>query len=64
MAALVGIYYAYKDRGRKSIENYNYGGRDVSPVGVLLHFAKHFVGRTRKIKADVMCATNTNRTFY
>ncbi|CAK8681466.1 unnamed protein product [Clavelina lepadiformis] len=43
MAALVGIYYAYKDRGRKSIENYNYGGRDVSPVPLGLSIAVTYI---------------------
>ena len=32
LATLIGIYYAYKDRKRKTVKNYYYGGKNLSPV--------------------------------
>ena len=32
LSLAIGIYYAYKDRKKKSIENYYFGGRHMSPV--------------------------------
>ena len=40
LSALIGIYYAYKDR-RKSVTDYYYGGKKMSPVKNQQNFYYH-----------------------
>ncbi|CAK8694689.1 unnamed protein product [Clavelina lepadiformis] len=43
LAAFVGIYYAIKDRNKRDIDTYNYGGRNVSPVPLGLSKAVTYI---------------------
>ncbi|XP_039249057.2 sodium-coupled monocarboxylate transporter 2-like [Styela clava] len=52
-SALIGIYFAYKDRRDETTENYYFGGRTVSPILVAISLSVSFISAIAVISIPV-----------
>jgi len=57
VAIAVGVYYAYKDRNKSSLDNYYYAGKKISPIAVGFSCAVTFISSITVLSIPVMTYT-------